>query len=221
MFQDLNGVIQKLESSVHSSRQVSIIHLDKNDQLKGLEHIDTLYNAILDKKTLSIVYKGFKARSESKYTIYPQLLKEYNNRWFLICWYNNTIYNLALDRMISIEVEEDIPYISKEFDADTFFSEVIGVTVSESQKRSEVIFSVKNFHSEYVKTKPFHHTQEILEKKNGETFFRITVQLNFELERLILGMGDYITVHTPQRLKQRIKETLKRAVKNYETEEEI
>ncbi|WP_435525850.1 hypothetical protein [Chryseobacterium indoltheticum] len=49
----MNGVfIQKLEDSIHSTSQKSIIHLDKNEQLKGLEHIDVLYESILNKKRL-------------------------------------------------------------------------------------------------------------------------------------------------------------------------
>ena len=204
---------------MHSAQQQSIIHLDKNEQLKGLEYIDILYNAILNKKTLGVVYKSFKAREEKKYIVFPQLLKEYNNRWFLICWYGDGLLNLALDRIISVQIEENIPFREREFNADRFFSEVIGVTTSREQRGQNVIFSIKGIHAEYVKTKPFHHTQEILEEKNGETYFRIRVQLNFELERVILGFGDYITVHKPNRLKTRIKNTLERAVKNYEDSE--
>jgi len=74
MFKDLNGVIQKLENTVHSAQQQSIIHLDKNEQLKGLEYIDILYNAILNKKTLGVVYKSFKAREEKKYIVFNILL---------------------------------------------------------------------------------------------------------------------------------------------------
>lgn len=33
----MNGVLQKLEDSINSTQQKSIIHLDKNEQLKGLE----------------------------------------------------------------------------------------------------------------------------------------------------------------------------------------
>ena len=219
MFKDLNGVIQKLENTVHSAQQRSIIHLDKNERLKGLEYIDILYNAILNKKTLGLVYKSFKAREEKKYIVFPQLLKEYNNRWFLICWYRDTLLNLALDRIISVQIEENIPFQEREFNADRFFSEVIGVTTSSEQRGQNVVFSIKGIHAEYVKTKPFHHTQEILEEKDGETYFRIRVQLNLELERVILGFGDYITVHKPNRLKTRIKNTLERAVKNYENSE--
>ena len=173
----------------------------------------------MNKKTLGVVYKSFKAREEKKYIVFPQLLKEYNNRWFLICWYGDALLNLALDRIISVQIEENIPFREREFNADRFFSEVIGVTTSPEQRGQNVIFSIKGIHAEYVKTKPFHHTQEILEEKDGETYFRIRVQLNFELERVILGFGDHITVHKPNRLKTRIKNTLERAVKNYEDSE--
>lgn len=40
------------------------------------------------------------------------------------------------------------------------------------------------------------HTQGGFGRKDGETYFRIRVQLNFELERVILGFGDWY--HSPQ-----------------------
>ena len=220
MFQELNGVVQKLENSVLSVQQPSIIHLDKNDRLKGLEHIDPLYNAILNKKVLSITYKSFKASEEKNYIIYPQLLKEYNNRWFIICWHHHSIYTFALDRIIDIKIEENEEFIQKEFNADRYFSEVIGVTASETQRGQNVIFSIKGIHAEYVKTKPFHHSQEILEEKDGDTYFKIKVQLNFELERMILGFGEYITVHKPNILRKRIKKSIEQALLNYSKYEE-
>jgi len=106
MFKEMNGVIQKLEDSIHSTKQKSIIHLDKNERLKGLEYIDVLYSSILNKKVLKIDYKSFKAREAQIMTVHPQLLKEYNNRWFLICWCKNSMMNLALDRIIEINVDE-------------------------------------------------------------------------------------------------------------------
>ena len=75
MFKDMNGVIQKLEDSIQSTSQKSIIHLDKNERLKGLEHIDVLYQSVLNKKVLNIKYKSFKARESNQYTVHPQLLK--------------------------------------------------------------------------------------------------------------------------------------------------
>lgn len=217
MFKEMNGVIQKLEDSVNSTNQKSIIHLDKNEQLKGLEHIDVLYSNILNKKVLRILYKSFKAREAQYMTVHPQLLKEYNNRWFLICWHKNNMMNLALDRIEIIEVDENCVYIDKDFDADRYFGEVIGATVSETQRPQNVIFSVAHKHAPYVKTKPFHHSQVILKEDQEYTTFKICVQLNFELERMILGMGEFLTVLAPRKLKKRIVKSIKLAHENYKS----
>ena len=215
MFKDMNGVIQKLEDSIQSTSQKSIIHLDKNERLKGLEHIDVLYQSVLNKKVLNIKYKSFKARESNQYTVHPQLLKEYNNRWFLICFYKTSILTLALDRIEEISVEEKVEFIDKDFNSDRYFGEVIGVTVSETQRPQNVIFKVIAKHAPYVKTKPFHHSQEIIEEDESGTTFRIRVQLNFELERMILGLGEFITVLRPNKLKERIINSLKKASENY------
>lgn len=219
MFKEMNGVIQKLEDSIHSTNQKSIIHLDKNEQLKGLEHIDILYDSILNKKVLNIKYKSFKARESNNYIVHPQLLKEYNNRWFLICWHKNKIMNLALDRMEEIVIDEKTEYIDKDFNADRYFGEVIGATVSETQRPQNVIFHITKQHAPYVITKPFHHSQEILKEDETGTTFKVCVQLNFELERLILGMGECIKVLKPRKLKQRIVKSLKQASEQYTSEE--
>lgn len=215
MFKEMNGVIQKLEDSIQSTNQKSIIHLDKNEQLKGLEYIDILYESILNKKVLKICYKSFKAREMNTLTVHPQLLKEYNNRWFLICFHKSSIMNLALDRIEEIHIDENSVYIDKDFNADRYFGEVIGATVSETQRPQNVVFSITKKHAPYIKTKPFHHSQVIIKENETETVFKICVQLNFELERMILGLGEFITVLKPEKLKKRIYNSLKEAVRNY------
>ncbi|WP_312819752.1 helix-turn-helix transcriptional regulator [Kaistella carnis] len=216
LFKQMSGVIQRLEDSVISGKnQKSIIHLDKNENLKGLEFIDVLYEAILKKKVLNVSYKSFKAREINQMQIHPQLLKEFNNRWFVICWHKTRIYNLALDRIEEIADDLAETYIDKNVDGDTYFNEVIGATVSERNRPTNVIFFVEKNNAPYVKTKPFHHSQEVLEENENGTLFKIKVQLNFELERMILGFGDLITVMQPQKLRMRIEQTLKNAVKNY------
>ena len=215
IFKEMNGVIQKLEDSVYASKQKAIIHLDKNERLKGLEFIDTLYDAILNKNVLKIEYKSFKARETNYYIIHPQLLKEYNNRWFLITWDEMTYLTLALDRVISIE-KINAEYIDKNIDGDHFFKVVIGVTVSQRKRPKNVMFGIDKNNAPYVKTKPFHHSQEIIEELEDGTVFKISVQINFELERVILGFGESIKIIQPTKLKKRIIHKLRIAYKNYE-----
>jgi hypothetical protein len=54
LFSELGGIIHRLEDKVYTekTKQPAIIHLDKNENLKGLHHLDTLYQAILKKVVL-------------------------------------------------------------------------------------------------------------------------------------------------------------------------
>jgi len=106
LFSELNGVIQKLEDKIYhaAGTEPPVIHLDKNEQLKGLEHLDVLYQAITKQIVLKITYQSFSARKPNDLIFHPYLLKEFNNRWFLVGRRaeHKPILNLALDRMISI-----------------------------------------------------------------------------------------------------------------------
>lgn len=215
MFKEMNGVIQKLEDSVHATHQKSIIHLDKNENLRGLEHIDVLYQAILNKKVLKISYQSFKAREVDDMIIHPQILKEFNNRWFLIGLKGKYLYTLALDRMEGIEVIEDITYIDQNIDADEYFKDVVGVTVTSTQRLRKVTFRIDPENAPYVKTKPIHSSQTILHEDHLGTTFQLLIQINFELERMLLGFGESIEVLGPKGLRERMKDKLQKALKHY------
>ncbi|WP_298544575.1 WYL domain-containing protein [uncultured Aquimarina sp.] len=221
LFKEMNGVIERLEDSVYATQKdnIPIIHLEKNEQLKGLEHIDTLYHAIQNKQVLKISYKSFKARDETEIIIHPQLLKEFNNRWFLLAigHKRKVLTTFALDRIVSIHnSKEDIVYIDQHIDGDLYYKDVVGVTVSENVAPELITFRIDNRNAPYVVTKPFHTSQEILSQDERGATFSIKVQLNFELERLILGFGDSIEVLQPERLRTRIHGKLKRALGRYE-----
>jgi hypothetical protein len=70
----------------------------------------------------------------------------------------------------------------------------------------------------YIVTKPIHHSQEVVETLPHGVVFSIHVQLNFELEREILGFGDRIKVLAPERLKRRIKAQFENALDLYQYE---
>jgi predicted DNA-binding transcriptional regulator YafY len=215
MFKEMNGVIQKLEDSVHSVQQKSIIHLDKNENLKGLELIDPLYQAILNKKVLKINYQSFKAREAGDMIVHPQLLKEYNNRWFLLGIQKGYLYTLALDRMHKVEEVDNIPYIDRNLDGDEYFKDIVGVTVTSTQRMRKVTYRVDQDNAPYVKTKPIHHSQTIIFEDEKGTIFQILVQINFELERVLLGYGETLEVLGPKGLRERMALKFKIASNNY------
>jgi len=221
-FQELSGMVQRLENKIYSARtkQEPIIDFEKNENLKGLEHIDTLYQAIINKTAVEFTYQSFKARSANDFTFHPYYLKEYRNRWFVLGVKKKDapIMTLALDRIIEIRASNSKYLQPNGFNLGLYFKDVIGVTVNENSPSEEVILFADNETAPYILTKPLHHSQKVVETSHHGVIFSIRVQLNFELEREILGFGDRIKVVAPERLKRRIKEQFENALDHYQYE---
>jgi predicted DNA-binding transcriptional regulator YafY len=221
-FKELSGMVQRLEDKIYSekTKQKSIIEIEKNENLKGLEHLDTIYHAIQQKQVIAIWYQSFKAKRPGKIIFHPYLLKEYRNRWFVLGSKreSKTILNLALDRIEEIESLPDDKYmVNEDFDSTEYFKYVIGVTVNGLRPTNIHLF-VNKENAPYVLTKPLHHTQQLISETENGIEIVIKVIPNFELEREILGFGENIKVLAPESLSRRIKDRLTNAVKKYETE---
>lgn len=220
-FKELGEMVQRLEDKVYSAKtnQESVIDFEKNENLKGLEYIDVLYKAIVNKECIQITYQSFKARTPNDYIFHPYLLKEYRNRWFIlgITKRYQPVMNLALDRIISITTAK-ATYIECAADLRSHFKNVIGVSVNPNQETEKVVLFFNHKHAPYVITKPLHHSQKIVERLQHGVTISLDIQLNFELEKEILSFGDSVKVVEPERLKRIIKEKLDNAVDLYNTD---
>ncbi|MCW3788173.1 helix-turn-helix transcriptional regulator [Plebeiibacterium sediminum] len=221
-FKEMTGLIQKLENKIHieQTQDRPIIHMDKNEDLKGLEHLNGLYDAIQKKKVLKIDYQSFKARNSQRIYFHPYLLKEFNNRWFLIGRKNkgSHIVTFALDRIISFEQEKNIKFIDTEsFHPDNYYENIIGVTLNEGLLPRVVKLFIDRSNAPYVITKPLHWSQKIIEKTDKGIIISIKVIPNFELERLLLGFGSSLEVLSPPLLRKKMGKIVEKAYKLYTT----
>ncbi|MXN90524.1 WYL domain-containing protein [Flavobacterium sp. Sd200] len=221
LFNDVSDILQRLEDKIYAEKEHTnpVIYLDKNENLKGLHFLDTLYQAIIKKVVVVITYQSFKSSVPNKFEFCPYILKEYNNRWFLVGKRGNsrTVSNLALDRIINVDFDFNLPYNDFGFEADDFYKDVIGVTVNEGLRTETVQLWVDAANAPYVITKPFHSSQQTQQQnEDGSIVVSLKLKLNQELERIILGFGEGIKVVAPQKLQNRIKYKLTKALKNYD-----
>lgn len=222
----MSDIISRLEDHVTSVRQKTtpIIDFEKNNNLTGLNYLDGIYRAILNKQPLRLKYRSFKARSAGDFIFYPYLLKEYRNRWFVFGSKKgaNMLYNLALDRILEMVPEPDEVYRENTyFDPVTFLDDVIGVTRGINESPQEILFWVDKENAPYVLTKPFHKSQHLVERRgDGAMVFQIKVVVNQELHREILGFGEGVRVLSPPSLVRFIKQKLRAGVKLYTDQDE-
>lgn len=203
-FSGMGDIVSRLEDHVTSAKQktIPVIDFEKNESLKGLDYLDIIYHAIVNKQVLNLKYRSFKARSANTFLFYPYLLKEYRNRWFVFGRRKGNLINLALDRIHSVEIAEEERFIENDlFDPQTFFEDLVGVTKNIGMNTETVCFWVNKENAPYVQTKPFHKSQKIIEEhEDGSKIFEINVVINQELHREFFGYVDTIKILSPKSL---------------------
>jgi predicted DNA-binding transcriptional regulator YafY len=222
-FNEVSEMVNKLEDKIYSEQhqQASAIDFEKNDLLTGIEWLDVLYKAIVNKTTLLLTYQSFKARTANDIIFYPYLLKEYRNRWFVLGMkkQGKEIMTLALDRIQQIAPLEKEHYtLHKNFEPHTYFANIIGVTRNTAEKPTVIEFWASAYHSPYIKTKPIHASQKIVAEVKGGTHFSIELIPNFELERELIGFGDGIKILSPNNIVRQMKRKIRLMQALYEVE---
>ena len=188
----------------------------------GAKFIGSIYDAVRKQQTIAIEYKSFKARHSDTVIVYPYLLKEYRNRWFLIGEKasNRTpqINIFALDRIHSVTINKEHQFKKcADFDPEHFFDDTVGVTKMIGDKAQRVVIKIDRDQAPYVESKPFHESQKVEQRfRNGSIQIALKVIINNELQRLILGFGRHIEVIAPPELRQRIAEHVRIAASKYD-----
>lgn len=220
-FSEMADVVGRLQDklSISKSNRKPINHFDSMPNLKGLELLNPLYNYIANKQTLRIMYQSFNAKEANEYILYPYLLKEYRNRWFLFGSVKKdlVLYNLALDRMVSIEPIEEPFCENPKFDREKFFDDVIGVSKNIDNRPRAIKFWASREQSKYIQTKPLHHSQQLIrENKDGSCIFQISVVINFELYSVLMSYGPGVRVISPRYAMSYMKDKTKEMADIYE-----
>ncbi len=208
----MSEVVLKLEDKLNlKENNSSVIGYEENPSYTGLDWMEDLFEAIVNKQVLNVSYRTFTEKAFTC-TIHPHYLKEYNNRWFLfgLNEYSNKISSLALDRIDGIE-QVHIQYKPSEVDYNTFFNDVVGVTVNPADKIDIYLkFSESRF--PYVETKALHPSQRIIDY--GEHIIGISVIPNRELDALILSFGKDVQVLSPESYKEHFNGIVKEMYDN-------
>ena len=218
-FEWVEEITTRLDSGLglsHVPKQ--IIEFEQNKYLKGLEFISTLYNAIVYQKAIQLSYKSFKSEDAVVYTFHPYYLKQYNNRWFVFGYSSeiDKISNFALDRVIQIDDSNHTLYIpNTSTDFETYFEDVVGVTVSEESIIEKIILEVENSLYPYIQSKPIHDSQKVIERSENWTKIQLELQINYELITMLFSFGSRLKVIQPNILKDEIMERAKSLLNNY------
>ena len=220
-YHEMVDVVNRLQDKVATAiNRKRIVDFERNPDLKGLSFLNSLYDAIANKIAVNISYRSFNSREQKEYIIFPYLLKEYRNRWFVFgCRAGDLkLYNLALDRIMEFHLCPDIPFQENQDFSEDYFKDMIGVTKYERLEKATVSFIVNNENASYILTKPIHSSQRLVSKNKEDgsmTFELQDIVINPELVKEFLGLGAGVKILAPNSLARRLKREYKKAYENY------
>ena len=221
-FEGMPGFGWLEEMSAHIQKTVStnpepVIGFDENKELKGKNFFTPLFNSIKSKKAIKIKYHSYKNSKQIEAVIHPYYLKEYNQRWFLFALNDQykTISNFALDRIEKIE-QVNTEYIpNTTIDFDSYFDDVVGVTINKGEVQTIKIWVDKE-QVPYTLSKPIHQSQEVIEEReDGSVVITIEVIPNYELMKKLLSFGERIEVLSPKPLREEIMKKIEKNLEKY------
>ena len=214
-----------------------IISFSSNEYLRNKESLGWFFSAIANKKVVSVVYRKFNTSEPVTHIVYPYHLKQYNERWYLICNhygsdeypYNpNFLMNLPLDRIEDYKEIPEIEYIDCTIDIAERYEDVVGITYHPERGLQKILICVAPETCPYIDTKPLHSSQIKLPNDEQEllrnqyrkfgtwTFYSIEcIPDDYELPRLLMSFGSNMMVIKPKQLVTQIKEHLRKQVQNY------
>lgn len=185
-----------------------IISFSNNPYLRNSNMLGTLFDNISNEVVISLSYHTFNDAIIRSIDYHPYLLKQYNDRWFLLgaADSDKKILTFALDRIDKVVPLPERKYIPCPDDLAERFEDIVGVTLFEDRPVEHILCWVSDASKGYVDTKPIHGSytpirgekDDQLRKEypqlQGGMFFTLDCISNFELIRELSSYGKELLV---------------------------
>ncbi|MBV6484346.1 MAG: hypothetical protein KFKLKKLM_00843 [Flavobacteriales bacterium] len=216
-FLEIVNTAELLSESLSESKEaLSYISFDIGGGLKGIEYLKPLLQAIKEHRKIAFKHFNFHTELNKSYSMKPYLLKEYQNRWYIVGVVEgiNELRTFGIDRLEDLKLKTDTFIPDKKINPLAKFEQIVGLVYSDAEQQRIVLSFTPN-QGHYIKTLPIHKSQQIL--VDDATEFRIELKLipNFELTQKILMNADAVKVVEPKWLADEIKNILLSSLENY------
>ncbi len=222
LFKNFDFAISKILDRVNISDNINdeeienFVQFEKVNKIQGSEYLETLLEAIKNKKKVQFAYQSFSASEKKLRRVHPYLLKEYRHRWYLIGKneLKNVVQTYGLDRLDELQMLEDSFTMDNSFDPDLFFKYSLGITANVGHPE-KIKIETEELLSKYLLSQPLHLSQEYHGEVNGKHVFTYFLLPTYELRTQLLGFGDEVKVIEPLSLAKTLKEICENVIQKY------
>ena len=210
--------LEKLKNGLGYNRRRQIISFSNNPYLQNSNLLGTLFDMISNKVVIRLSYHTFQNETIRSIDFHPYLLKQYNDRWFLLGAVDSDkkILTFALDRIDNVEPQPEKEYEECSENLYERFEDIVGVTLYENRPIEHILCWVSETSKRYIDTKPIHGSYTPLKcdselklrneypQLEGGMFFTLDCIPNYELIRVLCSFGKELVVLEPSNIKDEI-----------------
>lgn len=200
--------LEKFKLGLGYDRRKQIISFSNNPYLVNSNLLGTLFDYISNKVVIRLSYHTFTDANIRSIVFHPYLLKQYNDRWYLLGASDDDgkVLSFALDRIDDVEPLPERKYEECQEELTERFEDIVGVTLYEDRPVEHILCWVSDRSRGYVDTKPIHGSYTPIKgdaeqqlrseypQLQGGLFFTLDCINNFELVRELCSYGKELIV---------------------------
>ena len=185
---------------------------------KGTEYLYRLIKAIRGAYKITFDYTKYLHDTPHERTLAPYAIKLLKGQWYVVgIPVNETkLKTFALDRVSNFRVLDSKFKRGKNIDINTKFEDSFGIYSSEEYPVENVVLSFDKTDGSYLKTVPFHHSQEIIEETENTTTFKLRLRITKDFIMAIVARSWSLKVIEPIWLKEELCNIYKKALERLE-----
>ena len=200
--------LDKFKSNLEIEQRRQIICFSNNPYLKNSNRLGTLFDLISNEVVIRLSYHTFPNPDIRSIDFHPYLLKQYNERWYLLgaADSDHKILTFALDRIDDVKPLPEKKYIECPDELNDRFDDIVGVTLNEDRPIEHILLWVSDIFKGYIETKPIHGSQtpqtgekeqnlrEKYPQLKGGMFFTLDCIYNHEIINVLCSFGGNLIV---------------------------
>lgn len=217
-FSWMDETLVRLEETFNLKKESrGIVSFSQNEDLVGIGYFSKLFDAIINQQVLRIMYHSYDFIPWAR-VIHPYQLRQYNNRWFLVGKETGRndrlpVVVLPLDRINEIDIIKEGHYLDMDLqEIESYFKDIVGVSIQVGKPVQAILLKVYKPALNYIVTKPFHHSQKIIEDAENYSVLKLELKPNFEFETQLLAYADSIEILEPLDLREKIVDRAKEII---------
>lgn len=183
------------------------------------KYLMDIIHSMKHNRIISIEYESYWREGVQELRLEPYAIKNFRRRWYLLACASGSsktkIY--ALDRMLSLRLENEIFQLPEDFYLEDYFHGSFGIIVDEEYPVEEITLRAYGVRVRYLDSLPLHHSQRKETEGEGWAEYKFRLRASIDFQQELMSYAHEVEILSPEWLRKDIQAYLKQAQAFYKT----